>query len=313
MNSVRRPRLDPADLGRLRTFRLLPNLSKIPLVLGLMFALGWLAWHTDSAWIRWTAYLGLGYLWMSVVTFMHDATHNTLFKRRWLGWAFGIIAMLPLFASFVAFKEDHIEHHRHTRSPRDPDAFPMGQRRLVDFLLFYGYMVAGALLSFLHFNLIYPLQRFGVREWSIHLGETALKVLLYWQLIAWAQANGVLGKTLELWLIPIFIFSLLNSMRFIAEHYGTPWDQGQMLGTRTVISNPVNAFCWNNINLHIGHHLYPGVPWYNLQELHELLKDDIAREGAIVDKSYIAVFLDALRGGPETEARLQQSLAARKA
>ncbi|MBK8961469.1 MAG: fatty acid desaturase, partial [Proteobacteria bacterium] len=40
-------------------------------------------------------------------------------------------------------------------------------------------------------------------------------------------------------------------------------DAGLLAGTRTLLSNPVHAFFWNNINLHIGHHVYPGVPWYN--------------------------------------------------
>ena len=100
-------------------------------------------------------------------------------------------------------------------------------------------------------------------------------------------------------------------MRFIAEHYGTPWNSGQLVGTRTVISNPGHAFFWNNINWHIGHHIYPMVPWYNLVELHDLLGPQIRASGAFVDKSYVAVYLDAMRSGPETGPRLKRSLARR--
>ena len=38
----------------------------------------------------------------------------------------------------------------------------------------------------------------------------------------------------------------------------------------------------------------------------------IEAKGAIVDKSYMGVFMKALMGGPETEERLQASLAKRK-
>jgi fatty acid desaturase len=86
-----------------------------------------------------------------------------------------------------------------------------------------------------------------------------------------------------------------------------------MAGTRTVISNPVNSFFWNNINWHIGHHVYPTVPWYNLRELHKLLEEQIAASGAPVDKSYLAVYFKALRNGPESESRLAHSLASRPA
>ena len=312
MDAQQLPRLSRADLTRLTTLRILPNLTKIPLFLALMVVAGVLTWTTDSAIVDWTMYVLLGYLWMSIVTFMHDATHHTLFRRRWFNDAFGIVAMIPVGVSFVAFRKDHLEHHRHNRSPRDPDAFTMGRRGIADMLLFYAYMVAGALLSFLHFNVLYPIRSFDRREWAMHLFETALKVATCVGLVYWALAHDTLGKTLALWLIPIFIFSLFNSVRFIAEHYNTPWDQGQLLGTRTISSNPVHAFFWNNINWHIGHHIYPRVPWYNLVELHQLLKGGIEDRGGIIDKSYTAVFIDALRHGPETTERLAARLDARR-
>jgi fatty acid desaturase len=80
-----------------------------------------------------------------------------------------------------------------------------------------------------------------------------------------------------------------------------------------VTSNPLHSFFWNNINWHIGHHLYPVVPWYNLVELHNLMKPGLEARGAIVDKSYLAVFLKALVRGPETEERLITALKKRRA
>lgn len=308
-SAARRGYISREDLKRLTTFRLLPNLAKMPLFFGLMVWLTWLAWTTESGAVRGGAYLGLGYLWMGIVTFMHDATHNTLFRKPWKNWAFGIVSMIPLMASFISFKEDHLEHHRYNRSPDDPDAFTMGKRGVLDFLAFYAYIVAGALLSFVHFNFIYPIQRFNARKWAIHLAETSLKIACYWMLLAWAHRNGVLGKTLEVWLVPVYIFSVFNSVRFVAEHYETPWNQGQLVGSRTVTSNPLHSFFWNNINWHIGHHIYPTVPWYNLVELHKLMEPVIEAKGAIVENSYSGVFLRALLRGPESEERLQAHLA----
>jgi fatty acid desaturase len=304
--------LSRSDLDALREFRLLPNLTKIPLFLGLMVGLSWIAWNSTNGWVLVPVYIALGYLWMGMVTFMHDALHYTLFKSKAANWAFGILCMLPIFATFVGFREDHIEHHRHNRSPRDPDAFTMGKRGVGDFVLFYAYAAIGGVLSFIHFNFIYPFQKFGPRLWAIQLFEIALKVAVYWTVLAWAASHGMLGKALEVWLYPVLVLSLLNSMRFIAEHYGAPWDAGQMAGTRTVTSNPLHSFFWNNINWHIGHHVYPTVPWYNLQKLHALLEPQIKASGAPVDKSYLAVYWDALRRGPESPAQLAEALASRK-
>lgn len=307
------PQLAKSELDRLRRFRVLPNLIKIPLFSGMMVIISLLAWNTGSQLVLWSAYIALGYLWMSMVTFMHDATHSTLFRRPLLNWVFGILCMLPIFATFVAFRADHIEHHRHNRSPRDPDAFTMGKRGFADFLLFYSYALIGGVLSFLHFNFIYPFQKFGTRQWAIQLLEVTLKAVVYIGVLAWAARHGVMGKALALWLYPVLVLSLLNSMRFIAEHYGTPWDAGQMAGTRTVTSNPVHSFFWNNINWHIGHHVYPTVPWYNLQELHRVLEPQISACGALVDRSYMSVYFDALRAGPESPARLARFQAMRLA
>ena len=58
--------------------------------------------------------------------------------------------------------------------------------------------------------------------------------------------------------------------------------------------------------------IYPRVPWYNLVELHQLLKKDIEDRGGIVDMSYTAVFLDALRHGAETTGRLAARLEGRR-
>jgi fatty acid desaturase len=307
------PRLAKGEFDRLREQRLLPNLTKIPLFIAIMTGLALIAWHMDSRPAEWAAYIALGYMWMGMVTFMHEALHGTLFRSRAANWTFGVLCMVPIFATFVGFREDHVEHHRHNRSPRDPDAFTMGKRGVGDFVLFYAYAVAGGVLSFLNFAFIYPVKAFGPRLWAIHLAEVTLKVAVFWWLLAWASRHGMLGEALGLMLWPILVLSLLNSMRFIAEHYGTPWNAGQMAGTRTVVSNPVNAFFWNNINWHIGHHVYPSVPWYNLVKLHKLLEPQILASRSPVDRGYIAVYADALRRGPESAAQLAGVLAEREA
>jgi fatty acid desaturase len=286
---------------------------KIPIFYGLLIGCGYVAWHTPSTEIRWLMYTGMGYLWMGVVTFMHDCTHSVLFQAKWKNWAFGIFSTIPVLVTFIAFREDHLEHHRYNRSPRDPDAFTMGKRGVLDFVVFYAYIVIGGLLTLLQFTLIYPAQKFTRQQWLIHLGEISLRVLVLTGLLVWTSRLGVQGQFLALWLIPAYIFSLLNSMRFLAEHYDTPWETGQLLGTRTILSNPLQSFFWNNINYHIGHHVYPAVPWYNLQKLHAALLPEIERQAAVVDRSYLAVFWQACLRGPESIERNAQTRASRAA
>lgn len=277
----------------------IPNL-KIPFFYVLLGSAGYLAWTTSNPSFRWALYVAMGYLWMSIVTFMHDCTHSSLFKAKWKNWAFGVFSMLPLMATFVSFRQDHLEHHRHNRSPKDPDAFTMGGRGFLDFVLFYSYILVGGVLTVIQFTIIYPIQKFDRRSWLIHGAEILLRIVVFGGLLVTTWHLGVMSEFLAVWLIPLYVFSFLNSVRFIAEHYETPWNEGQLLGTRTILSNPVNSFFWNNINYHIGHHVHPGVPWYNLQKLHAALLPEIVRVGAVVDSSYFGVFIRACSKGPES-------------
>ncbi|MGE0821005.1 MAG: fatty acid desaturase [Candidatus Binatia bacterium] len=281
---------------------------KIPLFYSLLIGCGYVAWNTRSDGLRWLLYGAMGYLWMSIVTFMHDCTHSVLFKARWKNWAFGIFSTLPIIISFVSFKEDHLEHHRYNRTAKDPDAFTMGQRRIGDFILFYAYILIGGILTIIQFTFIYPLQKFDRETMAIHVAELLLRGVVYSTLLWWTAQLGVQGKLLQVWLIPGYIFSLLNSVRFLAEHYATPWNAGQLAGTRTIISNQVNSFFWNNINYHIGHHVYPAVPWYNLQKLHAALLPEISRQRAVVDPSYFGVFFRACLTGPESVEKTKKAV-----
>ena len=293
-------RLSAAQIKPLYEHRPWPNL-KIPLFYLLWIGLGYLAWNSTSIWLTCAYYLGMGYIQMRIVTFMHDCTHSVLFKARWKNWAFGIISMIPLVISFMSFKDDHLQHHQFNRTEKDPDAFTMGRRSFVDYLLFYTYFLLGSvLLSTVWFGFLYAVIHLRGRKVWIHWSEMALHASVYYFVLTWAYQNDILIQVLQIWLIPIVVLGYLNAVRFVAEHYGTPWNGGQLLGTRTIISNQVNSWFWNNINYHIGHHVYPAVPWYNLQELHALVLPEITRVGAIVDKSYFGVFFNAFIRGPET-------------
>src|SRR3546814_6234340 len=120
----------------------------------------------------------------------------------------------------------------------------MGKRGPLDFVLFYGYIAASALLSFLHFNLLYPIGKFNRRNWAIHIGETLFKIVVYSVLLTWAYRHGVLDKTLALVLCPVLCFSFFNAMRFISEHYETPWrSEEHTYELQSLMPNSYADFC----------------------------------------------------------------------
>jgi fatty acid desaturase len=101
---------------------------------------------------------------------------------------------------------------------------------------------------------------------------------------------------MQVWIIPLLIASFYGNVRGWAEHTLTAPGHPLTI-TRTVTSNPLFSFLNINLNYHLEHHLFPGVPWYNLPKVHRLLLDDYRAAGASVYRSYARFLYDAFRTG----------------
>src|SRR5262245_66643542 len=111
--------IPPASLHALYRPFWRPNL-KILLFYLLLLAAGYLAWTATSLWLQLAMYVCMGYLWMGIVTFMHDAMHDILFAARWKNWAFGLFPLIHLVVTYITFKQDLLEHRRPYSIPSEP-------------------------------------------------------------------------------------------------------------------------------------------------------------------------------------------------
>ena len=106
--------------------------------------------------------------------------------------------------------------------------------------------------------------------------------------------------------MPLIVAGQVANIRGIAEH-GMTTGGNEMTDTRTVATNPVLSFLICNINYHIEHHLYPGVPWYNLPKVHKILAEEYETAGSSVYNSYWSFLSDvsqALIAGVSSNRRL---------
>ncbi|MGH7751289.1 MAG: fatty acid desaturase family protein, partial [Gemmatimonadales bacterium] len=233
---------------------------------------------------------------------MHEAVHGNFFRHR-IGdrWAAFVLG-LPVLVSGAAYRVTHLLHHRFTREERDPDEFAshIRDRRLLA-LFFYAWGVVGLLIFLVHVP-IQAWRRGSKAERVAVINEYVAMAVVYAVAIAVAAQLQALHLLLHAWLIPMVVAAGVVNLRGWSEHMLTRPGH-PLTHTRTVTSNLVVRFLMCNLNYHIEHHLFPGIPWYHLPQVHALLREEYARAGASVYRSYAVFLWDAMRAGVYGYAR----------
>ncbi len=273
-------------------------LIKILVLLAGTLAPAYLAHITDPIWLKCLLWLISGVFINGFVQLSHETWHHNLFASRRanvimghvLGWFVGI--------SYEPMRHDHLMHHKHNRTARDPDAYNAGTPGPATFTLFYAVALLGLPLAILFFNVFYPLLHMDparrARHWR-HLAAYVALHLVVWSAI-WAADGLALAR--DLWLLPLLFASPLNGLKSIADHHANVWEGDRYHTATTVRSNRALTYLWSGLNYHLDHHLYPRVPGYNLPRIHAAHRALLEAQGAPVFDSYLKVWRDALIAGP---------------
>jgi fatty acid desaturase len=226
---------------------------------------------------------------------MHEALHGNLFRDRardrWAAFVFAI----PAFFSGTAYSVTHLNHHRYTRTEKDQDEIANRCRTRARYrtLLYVRYFLG----TFLYFFLV-PVKALALatpnarrRIWAEYVAMFCLYTAVTVTLVTAGHGTWVLWY----WLLPAQIATLLSNVRANAEHVGTGIGSAILI-SRTITSNRLVSFLMCNLNYHLEHHLFPGIPWYNLPAAHKLLRSTYTRAGAHVERSYVRHTISALCG-----------------
>ena len=246
--------------------------------------------------VRLACYVVIGTVLHALGILMHEAIHGNLFRRRLLDRWSAFLLGAPVLVSAAAYKVTHLHHHRHTRGSQDPDEFSNYIRhpKLLS-LLFYAWGALGMLIFLVHVP-VNALRLGTTREKVAAVTEYTLLATLYGGVVFLAVRLDAIGLLVHGWLVPMGLALLIVNLRGWSEHMMTrPGDP--LTQTRTVTSNRVVRFLMCNLNYHLEHHLFPGIPWYNLPRLHDLLQDEYREAGAFVYRSYLKFLWDAVRTG----------------
>ncbi len=215
----------------------------------------------------------------AVVAFtpMHDASHRSVSKARFVNELVGRICATVLASPFLAFRYAHLEHHKHTNHHHlDPDYYSgKGPRVLLPLRwltqdLHYYVIIAGAWKK---------LSR------SVKV-EVTLNLLLLLGVFSCFLAEGK-GLTLLLaWILPVRLAIGLLSFSFdYLPHrpHATTSKENRFKATR-VIEGPGLTLLFLYQNYHLIHHLYPGVPFYRYRKVFDSQQKQLLDKGMLVTR-----------------------------
>lgn len=235
--------------------------------------------------LRWAAMIGQGVGMVFLFTAMHECSHATAFRSRWLNRAVGLLGGLVLVMGPKWFFYFHQDHHKFTQdAARDPELGTPKPSSIGGYLWYLSgipfwmgniRVLFGNAVGRRRDAYVPAVKRDAV------FGEARIILAVHVLLLALLAVNG--------WLVPFVLLPLLTGAPFLrayllAEHAGcAEGDDNMLANTRTLLTAaPVRFLAWN-MPYHAEHHSFPAVPFHALPRLHQVMKDEIRH----LDSGYV--------------------------
>lgn len=219
-------------------------------------------------------------------TLVHESIHgNVVSKPRSLAWVntlVGWVGSLGLGIGWPALQRTHLLHHSHTNTENDPDIFVKGT-----LLQLFGKWVRNALLSLVPMAVMRrilpgPYDRLKNVFTESDVTQISLVTTLTLALLVAAIATGHLVDWLCLWFLPtrLGIWILNVFFQWLPHH---PFDRTERYHNTRVSLWLGGTFLTLQQNLHLMHHLWPSVPFYNYARLYRALHPVLIAEGSRIE------------------------------
>ena len=242
----------------------------------------------------------------------HELGHGTVFKTKWLNKFFLYLFSLIGWWDPFDYASSHTYHHRYTLHPEgDRENLLPLEPSLASFFMLQLFTVnlltqpgrtfgKGGLLSTLTVTALGASGLVGsdklpANEWlkALHLDQPDQhRRSIWWSRLLLACHGGLLVFSLAsgLWVLPLifsvpsFIANWLSYFVGLTQHCGLrDHSRDFRKNTRSVKLNPLASFLYWRMNWHIEHHMYAGVPCYNLAALHAEVAADMPQPRTLVE------------------------------
>ncbi|MCA9572376.1 MAG: fatty acid desaturase, partial [Myxococcales bacterium] len=215
----------------------------------------------------------------------HEATHGlAAHSRRWNAfWLWACHALIGV--SGRAYRAFHLDHHRATHTPDDPEAWFYDPR-------------AGRPEGWGYLRLLWAthlmIDRWRTRHTRVEPAQIAVD--LAGAALLHASLAALLGPFV--WatsvVLPVFTgLAVAVVLRALTEHHGAvPGDP--LRATRWTRAHPVLQVLWSHVDHHLEHHLAPQVPAAWLPEVRRHLVGPLAARGMTPDEGLVRSALGLL-------------------
>jgi len=275
-------------------------------------ALTYLFWSQQI----WLAFLVAFFCHGTVASFFvgvapHELGHGTVFRTRKLNKFFMYLFSLISWWDHFDYASSHTYHHRYTLHPEGDreNLLPLEPSLASTFMLqlFTINLLTqpgrafgkGGLISTIRVTINSALGRVGsadipINEWleSLHSDQpdqfrrsirwSRILLLFHGSILVFSIATG-------LWILPLiitvapFTANWLSYFVGLAQHCGLQENVPDFRkSVRSIRLNPLAEFLYWHMNWHTEHHMYAGVPCYNLKKLYHEIADDMPEPRSLV-------------------------------
>jgi len=241
------------------------------------------------SWVYLIAILVIGTRMRAIATLVHEASHWTLFKARWLNQLIGSVVAWTIFQSLLQYRHSHLRHHSELGHPeKDPDYRNYRDQGLFEatphtFLTDHLWPLLFGLKSVVNFlNLMKDrfLPQSGDKVTVKTLVDYVGFIGFWTAILGLALWFGALKEVLLFWIVPYFTtFQAANWLIEVSEHF--PMIQDEQTNVFMTRNRRGSAFesALTGIHgegWHLIHHLFPGLPYWTLKDAHAVLMQDEA-------------------------------------
>jgi len=230
---------------------------------------------------------GTFYSFLGMAGLQHELIHKTVFKTKFLNQFFLYLCSFLTWNNLFFYQLSHAEHHKNTLNVDLDKEVILPQFFNLTKIIFCFTVDIPSICRALRITFQNSI---GVikGQWANKLFDksekNAKKNLFIWaRVILFGHIficflSIYSNQWIFIFLITFasFIGTWLNKLLSLAQHMGMEQNVNDFRkNSRTVILNPMISFLYCQMNYHIEHHMYPGIPFFNLQKLHNLIKYDL--------------------------------------